>query len=399
MPLMPPAGATSVDAASPASSALPVTGWPLRRYLLTMGLAVLFPLLAFAGVLIWYDVTRQYDIHRRGLQDTVQALSLAVDREWATLQAMLQTLATSQLIEAENWRAFYDRCAREAARYPGARIILFAPSGQQVLNTLRPFGADLPNPFTESEGQPLARVGELPLASPETVRRAFETGQPIYSDLFIGLVSQRPTVSLDMPVWREGRVVYVLTLAVFPVSFTRLLQERGMSGDSISAIVDRRGMIIARSREAMQFVGRPTTLALLADVAPGDAGWGRGRSWEQVPVAYTWSRSALTGWTTVISVPEVSISGLIRRSLAFWVGGGVVALGLAVGLAWLVARHITAPLAALTRSADLVQRGQPFIMPPVAVQEVQELICSAAGHRRGHAPAGRGAGTPPYRRG
>jgi hypothetical protein len=76
-----------------------------------MGLAVLLPLLAFAGVLIWYDVTRQYDIHRRGTQDMVQALSLTVDREWATLQAMLQTLATSRLIDAEDWHAFYDRCA------------------------------------------------------------------------------------------------------------------------------------------------------------------------------------------------------------------------------------------------------------------------------------------------
>jgi PAS domain S-box-containing protein len=56
-----------------------------------------------------------------------------------------------------------------------------------------------------------------------------------------------------------------------------------------------------------------------------------------------------------------------------WGGGAVLALGLAVGLAWLVARQITAPLAALTRSADLVQRGQPFTMPRVAVQEIQTL--------------------------
>jgi hypothetical protein len=60
-------------------------GWPLRRYLLAMTLAGLLPVLAFAGVLLRYDVTRQYDIHRRGMLDTVLAFSLAVDREWATI--------------------------------------------------------------------------------------------------------------------------------------------------------------------------------------------------------------------------------------------------------------------------------------------------------------------------
>ena len=52
MSRIPPAGAASVDVALPASTGPLVTGWPLRRYLLTMGLAVFLPLLAFAGVLI-----------------------------------------------------------------------------------------------------------------------------------------------------------------------------------------------------------------------------------------------------------------------------------------------------------------------------------------------------------
>src|SRR5437870_3752617 len=73
---------------------------------------------------------------------------------------------------------------------------------------------------------------------------------------------------------------------------------------------------------------------------------------------------------------EASIAGPIRRSLAFWAGGAVLALGLGLGLAVRVARRITAPLAALPRSADLVQRGQAVAMPPVAVQEIQNLYAA-----------------------
>jgi PAS domain S-box-containing protein len=337
---------------------------------------VLFPLLAFAGVLIWHDVTRQYDVHRDDTLDTAHALSLAVDREWAALQAILQTLATSTLLDAEDWRAFYNRCARAAASYPGAWIVLFEPTGQQVINTFRPFGAALPNPLTASETQPPARAGELPVADLEALHRAFQTAKPTYSNLFMGIVSKHPTISLNVPVLREGRVVYVLTMALFPETFTRLLQERGRSADSTSSIMDRRGMIIARSAQPEQFVGRPTTFELPVDPARGDEGWGYGRTWEQVPVYYAWTRSPATGWITAISVTEASITGPIRRSLTFWGSGAILALALGLGLAWLVARRITAPIAALTRSADLVQRGQAFAMPPVAVQEVQHLYAA-----------------------
>src|SRR5215813_8469556 len=130
------AGTTPSTPPQPALTGLPAKGWSLRRYLLAMMLAVLLPLLAFAGALIWHDVTRQYDIQRDNTLNTVQVLSLAVDREWATLQALLRTLATSTLLDAEDWRAFYDRCGRAATSYPGTWIVLFAPSGQQIINTL-----------------------------------------------------------------------------------------------------------------------------------------------------------------------------------------------------------------------------------------------------------------------
>jgi hypothetical protein len=228
-----------VTRSGPASNAAPATGWSLRRYLLALVLAVLLPLLSFAGILLWYEVRRDYAQHRRGLLDTAQALALAVDRERAAAQAVLEALADSPLLDAADWRAFYDHSVATAARYPGAWIVLFAPSGQQVINTLRPFGAALPNTFTESAMYPPAHPGELPLANPELVRRTFLTGEPVHSDLFLGLVAQRPAVSLNVPVQRASRVVYVLSMGLFPEVFARLLREHGIAANAFSTILER----------------------------------------------------------------------------------------------------------------------------------------------------------------
>jgi hypothetical protein len=157
-----------------------------------------------------------------------------------------------------------------------------------VLNTPRPFGAALPNLFTESETPPPAQAGELPRGNAEAVRRTFETGQPTYTDLFLGLVSQRPTVSLVVPVLRQGRVVYVLALSMLPEGITRLLQN-GLPADALSGIVDRQGKIVARLVQPEQFVGRPVTANTRADLAASATGWGLGRSQEQVPIYRAWT--------------------------------------------------------------------------------------------------------------
>ena len=354
----------------------PATGWPLRRYLFAMAIALLVPLLAFTGAIVWHYLTVQYADLRRDMLNTVQALSLAIDSEWDTARAILSTLSVSPSLDTGDLQAFYDLCTRAIAHRPGTWIVLFDSSGQQVLNTLYPFGAALPNVFLDDAPRP-EHVGALPLASPETVRRAFETGQPVYSDLFVGLVSQRPTVSIDIPVLRQGRAIYSLNMGLSPEVFARLI-KKDVPDDPLALILDRQGSMIARSQDSAQYVGQLAAPELLADIATGVEGWDRARTRKQVPIYHAWTHSPITGWTTVITVPEASVIGPIKRSLAFALVGAVLFLGLGVGLALLVLRRVTIPLAALARSADQVQRGQPFVMPQVAVQEVQELYAALA---------------------
>src|SRR3546814_13059158 len=71
------------------------------------------------------------------------------------------------------------------------------------MNTVAPAGMPLP-----------------PRKSLDSLRRVFQTGQPVLSDLFTGALTDTPVVALEVPVKRrDGTVVYDLVLNPTPHAF------------------------------------------------------------------------------------------------------------------------------------------------------------------------------------
>ena len=97
----------------------------------------------------------------RGLQGTAHALSLAVNREVQTVEAVLFALASSPAVDAQDWPTLHAQAATIAQRFSGW-VVLTAPSMQQILNTLRPYGDPLPIS-----------------SSPETMRTVLATSAPV----------------------------------------------------------------------------------------------------------------------------------------------------------------------------------------------------------------------------
>jgi hypothetical protein len=81
--------------------------------------------------------------------------------------------------------------------HPGADIILADVTGQQLVNTYRPFGAPLPK-----------------RSAPDAVRQIYSTERPFITNVFKGAVTGRLMFSVDVPVFRDGRVVYDLAMTV-----------------------------------------------------------------------------------------------------------------------------------------------------------------------------------------
>ena len=200
-------------------------------------------MLGFAVAMVALFEAQQRAALERSFLDTARALSLAVDHELSSSIAALTTLGTSEHLDRGDLKAFYEQ-ARRARRAHEAwvTINLTDPSGQQLINLSRPFGESLPS------------LRDLPV-----VQRAVETGDPAISDLFVGRVLQRPVVGISVPVKRDGAIRYIAGARLDVAAFTHLLSRGRLPADWVATLIDRNGIIVARTRNIGQLLGKSAT--------------------------------------------------------------------------------------------------------------------------------------------
>ena len=103
-------------------------------------LAALIPLLIFSIVIIRQDLVERENILDRGMHDTARALSLAIDGEIKASLAVLETLASSPLLDRAELETFHGLAQRAMQGRQRANLNLFDLSGVALLNSSRPFG-------------------------------------------------------------------------------------------------------------------------------------------------------------------------------------------------------------------------------------------------------------------
>src|SRR4029453_3061067 len=129
--------------------------------------------------------------------------------------AILETLASSPLLDSGDLKGFHIRSARAMDGRRGAYVILFDASGKPLVNSSRPFGSALPNPMQVVRPKGFdPRYREVPMGGAENVGRVLSTRKPVVSDLFVSLLTGEPRIALDIPVVREGELRYVLELSL-----------------------------------------------------------------------------------------------------------------------------------------------------------------------------------------
>ena len=343
----------------------------VRLHLVLLVLAALLPVLVFTGFIFSQHVKLKHAEIYRGMRDTARALSLAVDREIGQVRAVAETLATSSYLDSKHFKAFYDLSSRAAIKFKGSWIVLFDRSGQQIVNTLRPFGTPLPN--TLLQASPVDGSDSLRRGSPHTVQKVISSGQPVITDVFIGIVSGRPSVSINVPVIRNGEVVYVLTMGILAEELADVLVEQRLPSDWFGVIVDRNGIIISRQPGGEKFVGTPPASSLRAQIATGEEGWGTGHTSDGLEVYRAFSRSSVTGWAVAVSAPRAAIDAPEIRSIVILGVGAAVLAFIAFGIAVILGKRISAPLVGLAASAEAILHGKKAEMEPSQVREVTEL--------------------------
>ncbi len=331
--------------------------WELRRIVLVTTM----PMFAASALLLYQVHLEERAAIERDAGATARALILAVDRDLAGAQAAATVLATSPALQADDLRAFRAQATAILPSIPGSNIVLTDSSGQQLLNSLRP------------EAEALPRHG-----NPDLVRRVVSTGKPIISDLYIGGIRRAPVISIDVPVFRRGEVTYDLSVGFFPDRLAEILRSERLPWGWVAAIFDRRGIIVARTHAADQFIGKTGAPALIERIAQVSEGMVDTTTLEGIAVSSVFSRSSFSGWTVAIGVPADDVQARQWHSL-----GWAAITTLALVICGLVAAYFTgARLAramhALGSMAPALGRDQSIELRSFGLEEADAVAKSLA---------------------
>jgi two-component sensor histidine kinase len=288
----------------------------LRLALLVAGTAL--PLIIFSAAIAYLNFEANRASAGQRLVEIARSMMLAVDRELEGRIAALDVLSQSQALAENDLAGFRGRAAVFLTRQPrGANLVLIDRGGQQVLNMLVP------------PGQPLPRVG-----SAGDVEKVFATGRPLITNYRVGPVSKRPIVSVDVPVFRDGKVVYVLSLNPTVELFADLIARQRPQPDWVVSVFDGAGVNVARTPNPDRFVGQPASPSFRPALMAGTEGLIETTSLEGTPLLTAFSRSPSTGWSVGIGIPRTNFTQPLWRSIAFTVAIGLVLL--IVGLAFAI---------------------------------------------------------------
>ncbi len=350
----------------------------IRAHLALLVLAAIAPAVLVAAGLLVFEQRNDRERLESDSIATARAMVHAIDREIVTLTAAAQVLSTSERLKSGDIAAFRAQAEQIAARRIGANVVVSGADGRQVLNTLRPPGA------------PLAMHG-----NPAQLRKVFATGRPVVSDLYVGGVLGQPVMSVDVPVVRDGKVIYDLSIGEVPERFAAILKEQQLPEGWIGAVFDRQGKIVARTQEHDRFLGKPGAPYLLQAIARQPEGAPEGSTLEGIRVLSPYSRSPATGWTVALGIPRAAIAGRVwHRSLLYTAAiGAILLLGLA--LAWGIGGNIAAAVRGLERPASELGRREEISVPNLGVREADEVgqalvraarMIALAQHRAQHDP-------------
>ncbi len=328
----------------------------LQFWLRWLVVACIVPVVLMAGFLIYESYRRERANAEREMVATARALMQAVDAEIAGIHAILQVFAASPHLRAGKFEAFYDEAKALLSTQTASNIVVHDPSGLQLLNTVRPFGSELPRE-----------------TNMDMIRTAIETGRPVVSNLFVGPATGRPVVGNTVPVIIDGQVRYLVGMGMFSDRLGVVLKRQKIPEGWLVAILDRTGTVGALTWDPGSVIGTKAPARFLERSAHGEDGAFEGVTPKGLPVLAGFSRSPRTGWMIAFAVPLHQVTTVLFQTIVVNVVLVLLLLLVGIVMANAVARRVTRSLNALAAPALALGSGEKVEIPAVEIKEVAEL--------------------------
>lgn len=286
----------------------------------TMWLAVilLLVILAFSSVVLLRIALLEQEQTKRSAAFLARDTIRSIDTELRNADALLRGLSTSRDLAGHNYREFHSQLL--ATWQPaGTWMGVFDPAGNEVVNTLSPFGTELSN--AELKNPKFAEAWRL-----------VKSGKVVFAG--------RLATSLDdfsgvaFPVVQDGVFRHGLYYSISLRRVQSLVARQNVPEGWVLTLADKRGELLTRI---------PASTKPTSDITIVNA-----------------PHSELTGWQASVSIPSAVLNAPIRRAIAriAW----IAALFLVVGLPmiWLIERpflRLSARLKQSLKQAKSVEEG------------------------------------------
>jgi PAS domain S-box-containing protein len=282
---------------------------------------------------------------------------MAVDRELLDCVHTIEAFAASPLFDDGRIKEAYDFAQRVRSSQRGwQNILLHDLSRQGLFSLVRPFG------------YPLRIIDQ-----DQSFGQAVRTQKPAFRNYRDAPVSG-PSSGIRVPVVRNGEVKYVLTVVFDEDLLQTILKAQRLPSSWVGTVLDHDKIILARTHNPEQLVGRPAS-ALLQQIPtqPGE-GWLKGPNREGISAYAVYNRSPATGWSVAITVPANVLDWPLQRSLVVIAGLGIMSVALAVSLAIFVSGGIARFTQFVTNSTrTLGEGGNIEVSDESSVLEAQRI--------------------------
>ena len=328
----------------------------IRFWLTCLVIGCVLPATLGSAFLFTISYQQQRAILERNTIATARALMQAIDAELFGAQSALQVLAASQRLASGDLASFSRQASEALPGMGGNYIAITDPAGRQLLNTLKPFGEPLPPVLPSAKAQ-----------------RVFENGQPVISDFFVAPDIGQSAITLEVPVFSSGKVVYSLAMGIFADRLGDILRRQNLPPDWITAVLDESGAIAARTHLAERFVGGRGSASFLQRSATVSEGVTEAVSLEGIPILSAFNRSPRSGWAVAIGIPKTTLTGNLWRSLGFNAAVTLALLALSVWMARSISMRITRSIRSLHAPALALGMPELLSIPHNKIAEVDDV--------------------------
>jgi C4-dicarboxylate-specific signal transduction histidine kinase len=313
----------------------------IRSQLAILVVACVLPVWLVAGFLVVHAYSDKRNQINRNMLETARAMTMVVDRELSSVQAALQALATSPAFANGNFAVVHRQALELLKSYPGADIIVADVTGQQLVNSYRPYGDSLPKRKTL-----------------ETVRSIFESGKPLVSDLYYGAVTKRPMIGIDVPVFHDGKVAYDLAMTFPSDRLASILAQQKLPKGWYCSILDSKRVIVARTQDPEKYVGKQANSEFRQAMTKAQEGTTEVHSVGGTPVLASFCKSSMSEWAVAFGVSKAVVMTETYQWMGWAIGGAATISLIGIIFALGIARRIAEDIQALVNPALSIGRGE-----------------------------------------